>query len=82
MREIVGAKIGNIIINKPQTIIDAISAKKLIEYLDRDCMRFMADLDLGKNWELMANGPTLFCLGDDGEPFRNINNEKTGVVRR
>ena len=65
MREIVGAKIGDRITNKPQTIIDAINDKKPIEYLDRDSMRFMADLDLGKNWELMASGPTLFYLDDD-----------------
>ena len=66
MREIVGAKIGDRITNNPQTIIDAINDKKPIEYLDRESMKLLADLDLSKNWELMASGPPLFFIDDDG----------------
>jgi len=68
MKEIVGAKIGIIITNNRKTIADAFERGAVTEWLDRKRMQFMADMDLGRNWELMANGPTLFYLDDEGKP--------------
>lgn len=68
MKEIVGAKIGTMITNNRKTIAEAVERCAVTEWLDRKRMRFMAGMDLGRNWELMANGPTLFCLDDDGKP--------------
>lgn len=68
MKEIVGAKIGTMITNNRKTIAEAIERGAVTEWLDRQRMQFMAGMDLGRNWELMANGPTLFCLDDDGKP--------------
>lgn len=69
MKEIVGAKIGTRITNDRRLIAEAVSNNTVTEFLDRARMRFMADMDLGRNWELMANGPTLFCMDDDGKPY-------------
>lgn len=61
MKEIVGAKIGTMITNNPKTIAEAFDRGSVTEWLDRKSMQFMALMDLGCNWELMANGPILFC---------------------
>ncbi len=68
MKEIVGARIGTLITNDRRTIADAVERNVVTEFLDRKRMRFMAAMDLGRNWELMANGQTLFCIDDDGNP--------------
>lgn len=68
MKEIVGAKIGTMITNNRQVIREAFDAGRVTEFLDRERMQFMAAMDLGRNWELMANGPTLFCLDNNGKP--------------
>lgn len=68
MKEIVGARIGTLITNDRRTIADAVEQNAVTEFLDRKRMRFMAAMDLGRNWELMANGQTLFCIDDDGRP--------------
>ncbi len=68
MKEIVGARIGTLITNNPRTIAEAVERKDVTEFLDRKRMRFLAAMDLGRNWELMANGQTLFCIDDDGHP--------------
>jgi len=68
MKEIVGAKIGTMITNNRKTISGAFERGAVTEWLDRERMQFMAGMDLGRNWELMANGPTLFCLDDEGKP--------------
>jgi len=62
--EIVGAKIGTIITNKRQLIVEAVEKGTITEWLTRQRMQFMAAADLGQNWTNMANGPTLFCLED------------------
>ena len=68
MKEIVGAKIGTLITNNRKTIAEAVERNAVTEFLDRQRMQFMAAMDLGRNWDLMANGPTLFCIDDDGRP--------------
>ena len=68
MREIVGARIKNTITNNLPKIVGAVKAGQLVEVYDRKQMQFMADCDLGRNWDLMANGPTLFLVTDDGKP--------------
>ena len=69
MREIVGAKINDgTFTNSLQKIIAAAKAGRLVEVYDRQQMQFMADCDLGRNWDLMANGPTLFLISTDGKP--------------
>lgn len=69
MREIVGAKInGSTITNNLVNIAEASNAGRLNELYDRKQMQFMSGCDLGRNWDLMASGPTLFLIGDDGKP--------------
>ena len=68
MKEIVGARIGTLITNNRETIADAVERNAVTEFLDRQRMQFMAAMDLGRRWEVMANGPTLFCIDDDGKP--------------
>lgn len=69
MIEIVGAKInGSIITNSLTKIVEAAKVGMLHEVYDRKQMQFMSSCDLGRNWDLMANGPTLFLIGDDGKP--------------
>ena len=68
MRQIVGARIGTMITNNHGVIREAFEAGRVTEFLDRERMQFMAGMDLGRNWELMASGPTLFCLDDEGKP--------------
>lgn len=68
MKQIVGARIGTMITNNKSVIREAFEARRVTEFLDRDRMRLMASMDLGRNWELMANGPTLFCIDDEGKP--------------
>lgn len=68
MREIVGAMInGGTITNSLAKIVEAAKANRLNEVYDRKQMQFMSCCDLGKNWDLMASGPTLFLIGDDGK---------------
>lgn len=66
MVEIVGAKIGDIITNKPRVILDSIIEDKEIEWLDRQRMKIMAAADLGSRWVNMSNGKTLFLIDGDG----------------
>lgn len=68
VKEIVGAKIGTLITNDRRTIAEAVERNAVIEFLDRERMQFMAAMDLGRNWELIASGPTLFCIDADGQP--------------
>ena len=69
MREIVGAKInGSTITNNLANIAAASNAGRLNELYDRKQMQFMSDCDLGRNWDLMAEGPTLFLIDDQGNP--------------
>lgn len=68
MKEIVGARIGSIITADVGVIHRAFEAGKVTDFLDRETMRFMSNLDLGKHWDAMANAPTLFCIGDNGKP--------------
>jgi hypothetical protein len=64
MKEIVGAKIGDIITNDYEIILSAIKNKEKVRLLKREEMQFMASCDPGKNWEKMASGPTLFALNN------------------
>ncbi len=69
MREIVGANInGGTITNNLASIVAAAKAGRLNDVYDRKQMQFMSDCGLGRNWDLMANGPTLFLIGDAGKP--------------
>lgn len=69
MREIVGAMInGSTITNSLPKIAEAAKAGRLGEVYDRKQMQFMSCCDLGRNWDLMASGPTLFLIDDDGKP--------------
>ena len=68
MKEIVGAKIGTRITNSLAAIKQASQDGTLSDLLDRKQMQFMASMDLGRNWEMMATGPTLFLIDDNGKP--------------
>lgn len=72
MREVVGAQIGNLITNNRQLIVDAYNSGDPVKLLFRGEMKFMADMDLGKHWENMASGPTLFRLDKDGAPHAPV----------
>ena len=76
MKEIVGAKIGTLITNDRSVIAKASHAGDTFELLDRKRMQLMAGMDLGRNWEMMATGPTLFFIDDDGN-FHAPNAELT-----
>jgi len=89
MKEIVGGRVGTLITNNFAAIREASRTGTLTDLYDREQMRFMADMDLGRNWELMASGPTLFCLDDDGKPHapnvkltHRINHEAPQLVPR
>ena len=70
IHEIVGAKIGGIITNDREMIIDALkSHRRDFMPLTRIHMKFMAACDLGDNWRRMANGPTLWRQDEDGHPI-------------
>lgn len=69
MKQIVGVQIGSKITNDPKLIVWALENNKVTRFLSRQEMQFMANCDLGKNWEIMANSRVLFCLDDDGKPF-------------
>ena len=68
MKEIVAAKIGTLITNIPGQIAEAVEANARVEWLDRRHMQLMAAMDLGERWRTLANGKTLFCINDKGEP--------------
>jgi hypothetical protein len=69
MREIVGANInGGTITNRLENIVAAAKAGRLGEVYDRKRVQFMSDCDLGRNWDAMAKGPTLFLIDDAGKP--------------
>ena len=69
MKEIVGAIINyNIVTNSLIEIVKAAKQGSHIKPLDRLHMKFMSGCDLGRNWDDMANGGTLFWINDDGKP--------------
>ena len=69
MKEIVAAKInGKTITNDIHKIVAASNAGKVNELYDRKQMQFMASFDLGRHWDNLAMGPTLFFIKDDGTP--------------
>ena len=68
MKEIVAAKIGNLVTNIPGQIAEAVEANARVEWLDRRHMQLMASMDLGERWTTLAKGKTLFCINDAGEP--------------
>jgi hypothetical protein len=69
MIEIVGAMInGGTVTNNLMEIAKAAKDNRIDEFYDRKHMQFMAELDLGRNWEAMASGPALLLIGDDGVP--------------
>jgi len=74
MKEIVGAMIGTVITNNPRDIAAAVEAGTVTEFLDRQRMRLMAACDLGPNWTRMSEGPTFFCIDDNGniQPPPNV----------
>lgn len=53
------------IMNHPESVINAIRAHNVEEFLDRRAMQFMASFDLGSRWETLAQSPTLFVLDGD-----------------
>lgn len=70
MREIVAALIDERwIVNSAVEIKAAVSANRPVRFIDRQHMKFMAACDLGEPWCRLANGRTLFCIGDDGKPL-------------
>lgn len=72
IHEIVGAKIGKIITNDREVIIEALANhRRDFTPLTRIHMKFMAACDLGDNWTRMANGPTLWRQDEDGNLIDN-----------
>jgi hypothetical protein len=70
LTEIVGAKIGTVITNDYKHIQTAARSGLEFELLDRGSMKFMAACGTGRNWDIMANGPTLFLVDENGVPHR------------
>ena len=69
MVEIVAAKInGGTITNNLATILQAAKNNQINEIYNRKQMQLMSACDLGKKWDMLANGATLFIVGDDGIP--------------
>lgn len=63
-KEIVAALIGDVITNDIKTINDRID--EVTEWFDRGRVGFMAACDFGTEWKKLAEAPTLFCIGEDG----------------
>lgn len=72
MKEIVGARIGGTITNRPDYIIAALKSNQKIQWLDRKRMQFMASCDVGQNWTTMATGRTLFRLDKDNNAHKTL----------
>jgi len=71
MQEIVGAVInGTTVTNDPSEIAKAIENNRCNRLLDRRSMQFMSACDLGRNWDNLANSPTLFRIDDNGDPVK------------
>jgi len=68
MREIVAAKIGIEITNNIVDIVSAARNNTLTDIYDRRHMQLMASFDLGRHWNVLANGKTLFLIDDNGTP--------------
>ena len=68
MREIVAAKIGDIITTDPLHIKSAYELDIPVELICRKRLAFMAAMDLGKKWQDLAKAPTLFIVDDQGLP--------------
>jgi len=66
MKEIVAARIGTIITTNRKSILAAIEADTVSEFIERERMQFMAACDLGQKWITLANAPTLFVIDDNG----------------
>jgi hypothetical protein len=67
MKEIVAARIGNIVTNDMSDILQAVKSDiRDIELLDRVRMQMMASFDLGERWKILANSPTLFSIDETG----------------
>lgn len=69
MKEIVAAMIGTKITNNPRIIAEAVEHGTVTEFLDKRRMAFMAALDLGQNWQKLAEGPTFFCMDYEGNIY-------------
>jgi hypothetical protein len=69
-REIVAAKIGDMITTNRRHIISALELNQDIQFLDRLHMEFMASLDLGPKWGELAKAPTIFRLDKNGKPIK------------
>jgi hypothetical protein len=67
-REIVAAKIGDMITTDRRHIQSALELNQDIQFIDRLHMEFMASFDLGPQWEQLAKAPTIFRLDKDGNP--------------
>ncbi|MCK5385787.1 MAG: hypothetical protein KAJ39_01290 [Gammaproteobacteria bacterium] len=68
MIEIVGAIINNnVVTNSLRDIVIASKEGRIVEPLTRERMKFMSACDLGKNWDNMANGDTLFYQDNEGQ---------------
>jgi hypothetical protein len=66
MREIVAAKIGSTITNDKAIVAQALDDGKSVEFLDLQHMRLMSSCDVGRNWDLLAQGKVWFRLACDG----------------
>lgn len=86
-KEIVGIITNdNVVTNIPRIIMEHARNNTVKMYLDREAMKLMASFDLGRKWERLASGPTLFLIefDDHGEVIRilppedkeRVNNEE------
>ncbi len=76
-RQIVAAKIGNIITTQRHHILSALELGQDVQFIDRLHMELMAKMDLGPRWESLANAPTIFVIDKDGNPRKPEPNEVT-----
>jgi hypothetical protein len=68
VKEIVAAKIGDIITTHRSHITAALEMGQPVEFIERRHMQLMDACDLGIRWHQLAVAPTLFCLDEDGNP--------------
>lgn len=61
---------GVIITNDRRELIAALKSGRKVEWQAREKMRLMSDCGVGAGWDALADAPTLFWVGVNGEPLR------------
>ena len=72
MKEIVAAKIGDMITTDRRRMIAAVEMNQPVQWLERKHMQMMDACDLGIRWHQLATAPTIFCIDDEGMPQKPL----------